>query len=180
MHDLETASGHYTQESWAAVAQRHGRSSGYCYRRASIKPAAGQHPEAYQAWRQGRPIVTTVQPETEDSGQAAIGALAVPITLRDQVIGVLDLRSEGETVSPEMVALVKEVAGRLALALENARLLEEAQQRAHEEHLLGEVTARIRAPMDVDTILQTAVRELGQAMGVDRVSVYLAPEEEVA
>jgi hypothetical protein len=29
--------------------------------------------------------------------------------------------------------------------------------------------------MDVDAILQTAVRELGQAIGVDRVSVYLAP-----
>jgi GAF domain-containing protein len=34
--------------------------------------------------------------------------------------------------------------------------------------------------MDVDAILQTAVRELGQAIGVDRVSVYLAPEEGAA
>jgi GAF domain-containing protein len=103
--------------------------------------------------------------------------LAVPVSLRGLTVGVLGFHRPVEAGAwrPEEIAMVRMVADRLALALENIRLLEEAQRRAHEEHLLGEVTARIRAPMDVDAILQTAVRELGQAIGVDRVSVYLAP-----
>jgi GAF domain-containing protein len=106
----------------------------------------------------------------------------MPVGLRGLTVGVLGFHrpAEAGVWQPEEIAMVRMVADRLALALENVRLLEEAQRRAHEEHILGEVTARIRAPMDVETILQTAVRELGQAMGVDRVSIYPILEEEAA
>jgi signal transduction protein with GAF and PtsI domain len=42
------------------------------------------------------------------------------------------------------------------------------------------VTGRVRETLDINTVLQTAVRELGQAMEVNRVSVYLVSAEEDA
>ena len=101
----------------------------------------------------------------------------MPITLRDQVIGVLDLRSEGETFSSETVSLVKEVAGRLALAMENARLLEDTRRRAAREQLVGEVTARMRETLDVETVLKTAAREIGEALELAALDVQLGVAE---
>lgn len=72
--------------------------------------------------------------------------------------------------------MVRMVADRLALALENARLLEEAQRRAYEEHLLGEVTARMRETLDVETVLKTAVQEVRRALELPEVIVRLVSQ----
>ncbi|RLC90783.1 MAG: hypothetical protein DRI37_00400, partial [Chloroflexi bacterium] len=153
MRDLEVASGRYTQESWAAVAQRSERPLGYRYSRAGIEPVAGLR---------------------QDSGSAASGALSVPITLRDQEIGLLNLRAEGEAFSPETVSLVKEVAGRLALAMENARLLEDTRRRAQQEQLLRAATAHMHESLDMETVLKTAANEMYAALGLDEIVIRLA------
>jgi len=117
---------------------------------------------------------------TGDAGAGgATRSLAVPVILRGLSLGVLGFhRPAGAGAwQPEEIAMVGMIADRLALAVENIRLLEDTQRRARQEQLVGEVTTRIRVPMDMDTILQTAVRELGQAMGAGRVSFYLASEE---
>jgi|GEM_PF-2237246 len=82
-----------------------------------------------------------------------------------------------EPWSPEEVALVEELTTQIGLALEKARLLEETRQRAAWEHVFSEIAARVRTPMDMDTILQTADKELGQVLRAAQVSVYLAPAE---
>jgi len=173
VHELEVAHGRYTQEAWRGAASSARRPRGYRYRGFGVEPVVEQPPEARQAWLEGRSTVTTIQPETGSDGQDTLSALATPIKLRDQVVGVLNLRFEGEAVSSETVSLVEEVADRLALALENARLLEETRQRAERERLIGDITARVRASMDLEGILQTAVRELGVALGSDRAFIRL-------
>jgi hypothetical protein len=64
------------------------------------------------------------------------------------------------------------------LALENAHLLEETQRRAEREQMLGQMTTRFTRSLDMDTLLQTAVRELGQLLDVAEVSVHVLPPEE--
>jgi len=92
--------------------------------------------------------------------------LVVPVALRDQVFGALGLQ-EGETGrqwTDDEVALIEAVATQMALAIENARLLEGTRRRAERERLTSDITAQVRASTDVDTILRTAIRELGQAL----------------
>ena len=143
---------------------------------------AEQPPEARQAWQQGQAVIQTMQPQAGDDGREALTTVAVPMRLRGQVVGVLNLRFEGDPISHETISLIEEIADRLALALENSRLLEETQQRAQRDRLIADITARVRSSMDPDTILQTAVRELGTALGTGRTFVRLgistqAPEE---
>ncbi len=106
------------------------------------------------------------------------GAVAVPLKVGDSVIGVVDARREGEAAwSPEDVALVESLAEQLALALESARLYQDTQRRAAREQLLGEVTARMRETLDVQSVLETAADELYQALGLDKVVIRLTAKE---
>ena len=69
--------------------------------------------------------------------------------------------------------MAEELSTQIGLALENARLLEQTQQRAERERVIADITAQVRSSMDPATILQTAVRELGAALGTDRTFVQL-------
>jgi len=53
----------------------------------------------------------------------------------------------------------------VGVAIQNARLYEREQQRARREQVLREVTAQVRNSVDVNTIMRTAVQEVGQALG---------------
>jgi len=178
VRELQASSGRYTREAWGTLTAGSGRPSGYRYRKLGIEPVAEQPAEARLAWRQGRPVVTPLQAEGDGDGQGSASNLAVPMKLRGETVGVLNLRFEGEPVSGETASLVEEIADRLALALENARLLEQTQRRAERDRLIADITGRVRSSMDVETILRTTVYELGAALGADRTLVQLSTSPE--
>jgi len=125
------------------------------------------HPQMKAALQTGETVV----------GQDDAASVATPIKVRGRVIGVIDAHradSDGGW-TPEQVALLETLADQLGVALESARLYQDAQRRAVREQLLGEVTARIRETLDLDTVLKTAVQETRQALGVPEVVVRLVP-----
>ena len=69
--------------------------------------------------------------------------------------------------------MIREVAIQTGLAVDNIRLLEEATQRAKQEQTVGELAFRFSQALDMDSLLQTAARELGQLPGIDETSIYL-------
>lgn len=102
-------------------------------------------------------------------------SVAVPVKVRDQVIGVLDAHKpagSGEWTEEE-TGLLEELADQLGLALDSARLYQETQRRVVQERLTAEVAARMRQTLDVDTVLRTAVREMGAALGLGKVEVRM-------
>ncbi len=102
----------------------------------------------------------------------------IPITLRDhQVIGNISLQSNRGSWSGEEKEFMKEVSNQAALALESARLLDESQNRVQREQTLNELTARFSRSLDVDSLMQTVVRELGKLPSVSKVSLHIAPPE---
>ena len=168
----------YTREAWRAVGRRW---RGLRYRHLAFEPMEEVPEETRRVLREGRSVIHPIR--DEGNGRVVGNMLAVPVRLRGQVIGALNVRFAAPEVPPEAVQMIEEVADRLALALESARLLEETQRRAARDRLLAEITARIRASMDPETILRTAVRELGAALGVDRSLIQLrrrTPEEPIS
>ena len=65
------------------------------------------------------------------------------------------------------------VADQAALSLENARLLDETERSAQRERTINEINSRVRQTIDLDSILQTAVKELGQSLGAARVTARI-------
>ena len=101
----------------------------------------------------------------------------VPIALRDQIIGQLSLEGD-ETLSPEEENWIQAIATQAALALENARLLDESQSTAMREKFVTEITTKIWSSTSIDGVLQTAVRELGQILDATEATIELDIEEE--
>ncbi|MEJ2560790.1 MAG: hypothetical protein P8186_32125 [Anaerolineae bacterium] len=108
--------------------------------------------------------------------------MSILIVLRGQPIGALGFRQvEGDRKwSADDVALAETIAEELALALENTRLLEETQRRAAREQLIGQVAARMREILDVDSVLKTAVREMGEALELHDIAIQLEVDGELA
>lgn len=101
--------------------------------------------------------------------------LAIPIKLRGQTIGVLDVRSKNgqRQWSQDEITMLEAAAERAALALENARLVDSAQRRAARERVIGEISTKIGAANNFDAILQTAVEELGRKIGGAEVTLEI-------
>jgi hypothetical protein len=66
------------------------------------------------------------------------------------------------------------------LAIDNIRLLEEATRRAKQEQTVGKLATRFSQSLDLDTLLQTAARELGQLPDISEVSVFIGQETQQA
>lgn len=101
------------------------------------------------------------------SPERVSATVAVPIKLRGQTIGVLEVRSKNgkrEWTQDEII-LLEAAAERAALALENTRLVENAQRQASRERAIGEISTKIGAVSNMESILQTAVEELGRKIG---------------
>jgi GAF domain-containing protein/HAMP domain-containing protein len=114
-----------------------------------------------------------------EAGEAAGTAgesLTVPVTLRGEVIGVLKVKAtELHTWDQDEMDIAQAIAERTALALENARLLEEAQRRAVKERVIGEISTKISASINMRNVLQTAVEELGHAIPGSDVIIQFQP-----
>jgi GAF domain-containing protein len=67
--------------------------------------------------------------------------------------------------------LIRAIAERVTLALENARLFEETTRRADREKTVSEITTRIRSVSDPQLMLQTALDELKRALGANYIQI---------
>ncbi|HYO87401.1 MAG TPA: GAF domain-containing protein [Candidatus Limnocylindrales bacterium] len=116
-----------------------------------------------------------------ETGQPALGEpterdtlpVAVPIVLRGQTLGTVEWELPAQSFGEDRLSLAQELASRLAISLENARLFQESRRAAERERLVNSISASITAQTNVDLILQTAVREVGQALHAPQVAIRL-------
>ncbi len=196
LRELEVATGRFTGQAWREFIVGQDRRLGFRHRLVDTVPAEDPHPEAAAAIARSEAVVAQLlsgadasaepgdpaagsveggsRPKAERVGEARAG-LGVPIRLRNQVLGALNLRFEEDYVAPETVQMVEQIADRLAIALESARLLETSRWTAERERMAREITDRLRGTLDWDELMQTAVSEIGEAVDASRVFVQWTP-----
>jgi GAF domain-containing protein len=103
------------------------------------------------------------------------GALLHPVRLRGQTIGRLELKASNPSRqwTEDELAILEATAERVAIALEGARLLEDAQKRAARESFLSDMAAKLGTSFKLDSILRDTVEELGQTLKGSTVSFQL-------
>lgn len=108
--------------------------------------------------------------------------LVIPIFLREHVIGSITMERDPIQLpwSDEEVALVEEIGVQAGLALDNAQLLADSRQRATYQQQLSDVSRVFSGAVNMEAMLQAAVRELGRLPGVAEVAVHIAPPQAVA
>jgi GAF domain-containing protein/HAMP domain-containing protein len=105
-------------------------------------------------------------------------ALSVPVKLRNETIGRLHIKanSKGHQWTEDEIAIVRATAERVALAAENARLVLESQKKAAKEQVIGEISSKIGASINLDNILQTTLREMGRILPGAEISIQVENE----
>ena len=108
--------------------------------------------------------------------------LAIPIVLRGQSIGVIELydQSTPRMWSTDEVALAQTIAAQSALSLENARLFQETQRRINELVVLTRIGRRLASTLDLDEILTSVVEESFNATNANSGGIVLYNEAESA
>jgi GAF domain-containing protein len=101
--------------------------------------------------------------------------LVIPISLRNSKIGQITLKRRGKNSkwSEREQQLGNQIANQVALALENARLLEETQLRAAREQTISNMSSRFGQTTDMDTLLKLAVQELHQLPNITEASIFI-------
>jgi GAF domain-containing protein/HAMP domain-containing protein len=102
--------------------------------------------------------------------------LEISISLRDQILGQIMLEGKDEW-TPDQQSLVDAVATQAAIALENARLVSESRQIALRERMAAEISSKIWTSATIDSVLQTAVKELGRRLDASTATVELQLED---
>jgi len=168
--EARSAIGQVTQEAWQVLRPTQ-LGLGFTYSETGVKPL--QEPldnmQAHEALNKGQTMITT-SPDHRT-------VLAVPIRLRDRVIGVMQLsnRSSYEKLTQDDADIAEAVAQRLSLAIETATLLQSTQHRADIEKVTANITSKVSSSARFETILQIAAQELSRALGGSDVLVQIEP-----
>jgi GAF domain-containing protein len=175
---LETtrrAYGELSRQAWTELLRARA-GWGYRYAHRSLAPAEGDWtPELLQAAQTGQSVQGNGAPE-------AGSTLAVPIKVRDQVIGALSFAKDTpqETWTTEEKTLLEGLTEQLGVALESARLYQDTQRRAAREQLTREITDKMRRATNIDNLLQITLQEMAAALGTYGGFVQLVSPSEAA
>ena len=103
--------------------------------------------------------------------------VTLPLSVRGEVIGAVRLRKEAPKTPPggsiwtdHEVELARTIVARLGVALDSARLYQDAQLSLARERAAREVADHMRNTLDWDELMQTAVREIGRTVQASRFS----------
>jgi GAF domain-containing protein len=165
----------FTQQTWETHLKKAPMKYAYHYTEGKVSQESMNLPTIKGVLVKGTSILRNLPGEDDPSKETSI--LAVPIKLRDQTLGTLNIRFNNPDVSADIIGLVQSTTDRLALALENARLLEELQERAEQEHLVSDISSKVRSSISIDDILRTTVSELGKSLGISEVQIQLRNAE---
>jgi GAF domain-containing protein len=136
-----------------------------------------------QAMTQKEPAVIVFDDgEQENRSQQATDsiqqAIVAPITLHGSKIGNLQLHE----VEPDRkwsageLAIINAIVDQVAQVAENLRLINETQERASRERLIGQVSDKLRRAPDMETLIKTAVNELSRVLNPARTFVRFGSE----
>lgn len=173
MQRLDELNRRLRQEGWLEyLNSRRQGVRGYTLRETRIEADNEWTPTMQQALNSAEGVMQSV-------GDANV--LALPVRVRGDVIGVLEVERKGERGwNKAEMELAQTLVERLAVAIENARLYESARQSTEREQIINRIGQDIQSAQSVDEVLRAALAELGGVLGASHGVVQLVPKSEPA
>ena len=174
LSELETMQRYYIQEAWNKFLL--GREAAlFQYTQPGIDPLDEQDVAEFERF--------LAQSGSPEAGSPSTQDVVLPIEQRGHVVGLLGLQmleqGSGERLTEGQIDMVHTISEQMGLILDNARLLEEARTRASQERRVSDITARMRATLDVDTVLRTAMREISETLDLSELVVRVGTPQDL-
>ena len=145
-------------------------------RRRGMKSSFLAHPLELPGAKEATQSGDVYQEKTESTG---VSQITMPVKLRGEAVGILNLKaSNNREWSADEMDIINAIVERAALAIENARLLDESRKIAERERAISDISAKIGKGTEIETILKTAVRELGSQISGAQVTVEIGGGDE--
>lgn len=107
-------------------------------------------------------------------------AIIIPMINKGNVTGIFYLGSKQKDVyAAEDVQIMSQIAGQIAIAVENAKLYWQTQTQALKETLINQIIATIRKSLEPEKVLFATAKELGEALGLETVLVKFFKESNI-
>jgi phosphoserine phosphatase RsbU/P len=104
--------------------------------------------------------------------------LAVPLILKNRVIGVIDLEADTpDFFTDQHVNLLELLAGRMAMAIENARLYRRSLRQSRTLQLLNEISRELSSVLVLNDLLRKVGTLTKRLVNYHRFSIMLADEQ---
>jgi GAF domain-containing protein len=168
LHQIEELNRRLTREGWNEYLQlqRTQGSVGYTLQGGNVRDDSDWTAPMRQAFKGEQSVVI------RHDQQAHIAAL--PLKVRGEVIGVLEIERDGaKPWTDSELEMAETLIDRLSVAVENARLYEQATLSAEREHVVNRIAQDVQSAESVDAILQAALTELSTLLGASRGVVQL-------
>jgi GAF domain-containing protein len=121
----------------------------------------------------------TVSKELDSNSPGELEEVNIPLVLRgDQIIGNITIETDQAELPPEEKEFIDAISTQAAMALESARLFQEAQTRAGSERIISEVSAEMRETLDIGTVLMITADKVREMMNLPEVTIRLAEPSE--
>lgn len=105
-------------------------------------------------------------PDYADATHNTLSQLSVPIRSEGRTLGVITLESPAlAAFSEDDARFISQLTAQAAVAIDNARLYRQVQDRLREQSLLYDSSAAITSSLDLSTTLHTVAQKIAEAMG---------------
>lgn len=125
-------------------------------------------------------------PDVEQDGRYFCSAkstrseLAIPLMVRDEVVGVLDCQSDRVNhFDDETIDLLTLFSNQASIALQNARLYSLEQQRARQLQAINAIAQQTTAVLELEELLRRVCELIRDAFRVSHVSLFLREENDL-
>jgi diguanylate cyclase (GGDEF)-like protein len=128
-----------------------------------------------------RPIYSpdvTIDPRYVPYVQTTRSEIAIPLMVRDEVVGVLDCQSDFPNFfDNETVDLLTLFATQASIGLQNAKLYSLLQRRAAQLEAINAIAKRTTVELDLKELLDRLCNQLPQSFQVEQVAIFLRDED---
>jgi diguanylate cyclase (GGDEF)-like protein len=114
------------------------------------------------------------------SAKSTRSELAIPLMVRDEVVGVLDCQSDRlDHFDSETIDLLTLFSTQASIALQNARLYSLEQQRARQLQAINAIAQQTTAVLDLEHLLDRVCKLIQDAFRVSHVSLFLREDHDL-
>lgn len=156
LSQLETSTAIQTQRTWSKLTSRN-------------KPAYQYTPAGV------RPVFSPEKSKDNDG-------LQIPLLLHGQSIGTIKLKRKGALTewTEREQTLIEKIADQIALALENSRLVDEAQKSAMRDQMIANFSTHVRETLDIDSVIRTAAAEIRRVFDLKEAEISIGVSQTAA